>query len=225
MHRIISLSLGILVGITLIMAGCTQTSPQGTEIITTTPANPVSSSGYLESLILTPADLHNNVTLISSREKTRDEVGNVAGDLGWQKAYVAGYRYSGEETVNATEILQTITVYPEQNIPSIITLIEKQEKSDTAMVFSDLQAPAGIPDGKEFRASKITGTVKPTTAAAGDPFIHSPETATNTAGAGKDFVEIMFSKGNILEVIRISGTDPDNETLNTLAQVAYNRLL
>jgi hypothetical protein len=60
--------------------------------------------------------------------------------------------------------------------------------------------------------------------------IREPENV-NLPGSGpvggtarQDFVEIIFSKGDILEVLRMTGPDPDFATLTSLAQEAYNKI-
>ena len=40
----------------------------------------------------------------------------------------------------------------------------------------------------------------------------------------QDFVEIIFSKGDILEVLRITGPGADYLTLASLTQKAYNKI-
>jgi hypothetical protein len=40
----------------------------------------------------------------------------------------------------------------------------------------------------------------------------------------EDFIEIIFSKGDILEIIRLIGTGSDVSTLSHLAQRAYSKI-
>jgi hypothetical protein len=40
----------------------------------------------------------------------------------------------------------------------------------------------------------------------------------------QDFIEIIFSKGDILEIIRLTGPESDFSTLSQLAQKAYNKI-
>jgi hypothetical protein len=40
----------------------------------------------------------------------------------------------------------------------------------------------------------------------------------------QDFIEIIFSKGDILEVLRMTGEGADYETLASLAQKAYAKI-
>ena len=202
----------ILVCSFILAAGCTGRA--GTAV----PATPAPEPIPLESLVLTLSEIPRNFTLTESRAKNSTEVSKLARDLGWQQGYTVRFTRPPEGISGQTEILQTVTRYPAKNIPAIAALAEKQERSDTAMTFSDLSSP-GLGDYSQA----FSGTVNPLT-------IPEPENGS-LPGSGpvgetarQDFVEIIFSKGDILEVLRMTGSDPDFATLTSIAQKAYNKI-
>jgi hypothetical protein len=202
----------ILVSSLILAAGCTGRA--GTAV----PAAPAPESITYESLALTSSEIPQNFTLQESRAKNPAEVSKLARDLGWQQGYVVCFTRPPEGTSGQTEILQTITRYPANNIPAIAVLIEKQERSDNTMIFTSLSSPALGSYSQAF-----SGTVNIL-------IIPEPDNG-NLLGSGpvgetarQDFVEIIFSKGDILEILRMTGPDPDYATLASLTQKAYNRI-
>ncbi len=196
----------------ILTAGCTGRT--GTAVPATTEPAPA----RLESLGLALSEIPENFTLSESRMKNISEVGKVARDLGWQQGYVVRFTCPLNEECGSNEILQTITRYPEKNSPGIAELIEQQERSDSTMIFSNLSSPQL---GSYSRA--FSGTVNT---------LIVPESGDlNPLGSGsaggtarQDFAEIIFSKGEILEVIRMTGPEADYTTLVSLAQKAYSKL-
>jgi hypothetical protein len=202
----------ILVCIFILAAGCTGRTR------TAFPATPEPEPILLESLVLTVSEIPQNFTLTDSRAKNSTEVSKLARDFGWQQGYAVRFTGPPDGISGQTEILQTVTRYPAKNIPAIAALAEKQERSDTAMTFSNLSSP-GLGDYSQA----FSGTVNPLT-------IPEPEDSSILGSvpvretARQDFVEIIFSKGDILEVLRMTGPDPDFATLTSLAQKAYNKI-
>jgi len=196
----------------ILASGCTGRA--GTAV----PATPTPDLITLKSLALTPSEIPQNFTLRESREKNPNEVSKLARDLGWQQGYVVRFTRPDEGTSGQTEILQTVTRYPAKNIPAIAALAEKQERSDNTMIFTNLSSPILGSYSQAF-----AGTVNT---------VMMPETDnSNLFGSGsvggtarQDFVEIIFSKGDILVVLRMSGPDPDYATLASLAEKAYARI-
>jgi hypothetical protein len=172
----------------------------------------------LESLALTPSEFPQNFTLRESRMKNSTEVSKLARDLGWQQGYVVRFTRPPEGISGQIEILQTITRYPAKNIPAIAALAEQQERSDNNMIFTNQSSPALGSYSQAF-----SGTVKPLMTPEPDnsnPFGSGPGGGT----VQQDFVEIIFSKGDILEVLRMTGPGADYSTLTSLAQKAYNKI-
>jgi hypothetical protein len=206
------LIISILVFSLILTAGCT--GHTGTVV----PATPTPAHITLESLVLTPSEVPQNFTLTDRRAKNSTDVSKLARALGWKEGYVVRFSRLMDGEHGSTEILQTISRYPEKNCAGIAELIEQQERADSNMTFSNLSSP-GL--GSYSRA--FSGTVNT---------LIVPESGDlNPLGSGsaggtarQDFVEIIFSKGEILEVIRMTGPEADSTTLVSLAQKAYSKL-
>jgi hypothetical protein len=202
----------ILVCSFILAAGCTGRA------VTAVPATPAPELIPLESLVLTVSEIPQNFTLTESRTKNSTEVSKLARDLGWQQGYTVRFIRPPEGISGQTEILQTVTRYPAKNIPAIAALAQKQEQSDTAMTFSNLSSP-GLGDYSQA----FSGTVNPLTIPEPENG-YLPRSGPVGGTPRQDFVEIIFSKGDILEVLRMTGPDPDYATLASLAQKAYNKI-
>ena len=206
------LIIAILVCSLVLATGCTGLAG------TAAPAPSIPEQITLESLVLTPSEIPQNFTLRESRVKNSTEVSKLARDLGWQQGYVVRFTRPPEGISGQIEILQTVTRYPAKNIPAIAALAEKQERSDNTMIFSNLSSPALGSYSQAFSGTAHT--------------IIIPEPVSgNLPGPGsvegtvqQDFVEIIFSKGDILEVLRMTGEGADYETLASLAQKAYAKI-
>ncbi len=196
----------------ILVSGCTKDS--GTPVH----ASPAPAPVLLEPLGLTLSEVPQNFTLVESRVKNSTEVGELARALGWRNGYVVRFIRPSDGIHGPAEILQTVTWYPAKNIPGITELIEQGDRSDSSMIFSNLSSPAL---GSYSRAFSGTVNIR---------IIPEHET-TNQLVSGhvpeiiqQDFVEIIFSKGNILEVIRMTGREPDFSILTSMAQKAYNKI-
>lgn len=207
-----TLIIAILICSLIFAAGCTGRA--GTAV----PVAPTPAPITLESLVLTQSEVPQNFTLQESRAKNFTDVSKLAQDLGWQQGYVVRFTSPPEGVPGQTEILQTVTLYPAKNIPAIAALAEKQERSDKNMLFSNLSSPAL---GSYSRA--FSGTVN--TLMTPEPDNVNPLGSGSVEGTvQQDFVEIIFSKGDILEVLRMTGPGADYSTLSSLAQKAYNKI-
>jgi hypothetical protein len=196
----------------LFAAGCTGRTG------TTVPVAAEPAPASLESLGLALSEIPQNFTLGESRVKNISEVGKVARDLGWQQGYVIRFTCPLNEECGSNEILQTITRYPEKNSAGIAELIEQQERSDSTMIFSNLSSPEFGSYSRAFSGTVNTSIIPES----GDLNPLGSGSAGGTAR--QDFVEIIFSKGEILEVIRMTGPEADHTTLVSLAQKAYSKL-
>jgi hypothetical protein len=202
----------ILVCFLILAAGCT--------VRNTTTGNPPSKTARLpfESLVLTPSDVPPNFTLVESRAKNVTEVGNLAISLGWQQGYVVRYARSPKGVSGNSEILHTIVLYPEKNIPAIAELIERQERSDSNMTFSNLSSPSLGNYSHAFSGKENLRIINKSD----NVFLLEYDSTRETIQ--QDFIEIIFSKGDILEIIRLTGPESDFSTLSSLAQKAYNKI-
>jgi hypothetical protein len=202
----------ILVCFLLLAAGCTMSDIKGVNTESTPARLP------LELMVLTPLDVPQNFTLVESRAKNATDIGNLALSLGWQQGYAVRYARSPEDGTGSAEILQTIALYPEKNIPAVAELIERQERSDNTMTFSDLSSPSLGNYSHAFSGKETVRMMNKSD----DVFLLEYDSAKVTIQ--QDFIEIIFSKGDILEIIRLTGPGSDFSTLSRLAQKAYNKI-
>jgi hypothetical protein len=202
----------ILVCFCILAAGCTGRDTKTVNSPSTPERLP------LESMVLTSSDVPRNFTLVESRAKNATDVGNLALSLGWQQGYVVRYARSPEGVSGTTEILHTIALYPEKNIPAIAELIERQERSDSNMTFSNISSPSLGNYSHAFSGKENIRIINKSD----NLFLLEYDSAKETIQ--QDFIEIIFSKGDILEIIRLTGTGSDFSTLSHLAQKAYSKI-
>ncbi len=202
----------ILVCFFILAAGCTVRDTQGVN------TEPGPALLPLQSMVLAPSDLPQNFTLVESRAKNATDVGNLALSLGWQQGYSVRYASSPKDGTGSSEILQTIALYPEKNIPAVAELIERQERSDNNMTFSNMSL-LSLGNYSHAFSGKETVRIFNTSE---DVFLLEYGSAKETIQ--QDFVEIIFSKGDILEIIRFTGPGSDFSTLSRLAQKAYSKI-
>ncbi|HVP96027.1 hypothetical protein [Methanoregula sp.] len=213
MQRSLFLILSLLACAFLLGAGCTSTTPSPAS---TTPAATIA----LAPLALTPADIPAGFTLQSAREKSPDEMSSMAKDLGWQEGYVASWTTPANGTAGSTVITQTITVYTAENQSSLVSLVASNEQQQAGLAFSDLPLPATGPDTHALSAAVVNATPASTPAGGFGPLQSGSASTAPTQG----YIEVIFAKGPVLEVVRMTGPGADYATLKTLAETAYAKL-
>jgi hypothetical protein len=197
----------------VLAGGCTQTS--------TTPATaaPSVTTGSIDNLALSSADVPSDFTLAESRAKNQSEISSSARALGWQAGYLV--RFISSQTKTSSEIRQTITQYPATNIKKILLASASGDLATNGMSFSGLPSPGLGNDSLAFQ-----GTVGNTTAGTGGiaqiPTAGQP--ISSHGPADQKFVEILFTKGDIFEVIRMSGEEADYSVLKGIAATAYDKV-
>jgi hypothetical protein len=177
------------------------------------PATPFvpSATNNLSLLALAPAEVPAGFILAESREKKQDEVGGLAREIGWDGGYVIRYTRPEEESGNPTVILQSIAVYPEENLPAIIARVENQDRAGFNRTGPGLTLQNLGPDSRGFSAHML-------------PAVSVPGNATGMSETEADVVEIIFSRGTVFEVIRMSGPGTDVAILKSLAETAYRKI-
>jgi hypothetical protein len=218
MHLRFLLIAGFIVCTVLSAAGCMAPSYPAAQVPPVTTALPNASTA-LAPFSLVPADLPSGFTLAEAREKNSSEVTGLALDLGWQAGYVVRYSAPLGSNAGITGIVQTLAVYPAKNIPGVISAIAQQDASGAGYMFASLPLPMSGGDSRAFRATAINAT---TTAVTGNPLTGTTGGAVSLAA--QNFVEGIFTKGNYLDVIRLSGPSPDYGLLLNLSVTAYQRL-
>jgi hypothetical protein len=194
----------------IMIAGCMQAAPPAEA-----PGEPISS---LSDFALLASDAPANYTLVESRVKTVDEMGDLAKSLGWQGGFVVRFAGMTDNPSGATEIIQTITIYPEKRMPEIVTLVDTNDRADPELVITTLPSPDLGENSHAFIGR------------AGSQIVMRGNSDNPLAPASRqgqvrqDRVEIIFARGPTLEVIKMTGPDADYATLSALAEKAYAKL-
>jgi len=212
MQRSSFLGLALVACAALFSAGCI--SSPGTQAAPV-PAAPVQVANVsLAPLALAPADVPSGYTLISSRQKPAGEMGTLAKDLGWQQGYVTVY--SLNDTTGPSAITQTITVYAGKNMSDLVSLVYITERQEKGLNFTNLPLPATGPDTRAFVATAANATPSST---ATEVAVLASEPGATTPSEG--YIEVIFAKGQVFEVIRMTGPGAQYDTLKALAETAY----
>jgi len=200
---------GILIAGMVVFAGCTRegSSPS----VAATPASP---SPALSTSALAAADAPANFTLAESRVKTPDEVANRAKDLGWEDGYLV--KFSGTAD-GQTAITQNLVTYPAASIPVIMRTIESEAMGETGRVFTPLPSPGLGESSYAFSGKADTRSASPQN---GNPL----QIVTPGTGQKPDMVEIIFTKGSTIEILRMEGPGTDYAILRNLSGTAWARL-
>jgi hypothetical protein len=197
----------------LLAAGCTHSTPSPV---------PPAAGPVLADLALTPADLPPGFTLAESRAKNSSDVGTLARQLGWQGGYVVRYSGTSPDGGRQTAIVQSIAVYPAGTVPDIVTIVDKQDQSDTDLNYTEIRSGVPGDHGTGFygRASAPV-LVKATNV---NPLVPGPENQDVETLAKDNIAEVIFSRGTTFEVISITGPGADVATVTALAQKAYAKI-
>lgn len=143
-------------------------------------------------------------------------------ELGWQGGHVVRFVHPAENGTAASEIVQTVTLYPAKNIPDVIAIAETQGRSSGDMSYTDIPV-TGL--GNYARAfSGQTGSpvmAKPTDA---NPVMAGLNKNEVPIASRSNFTEILFSKGDTFEVFVVTGDSPDAALLTDLARTAYAKI-
>jgi hypothetical protein len=88
-------------------------------------------------------------------------------------------------------------------IPAVAELIERQDRTASTMIYSNLSSPGPGSYSRAF-SGKVNPLIIPEPGNQ-NPLVSGPSEET----IQQDFVEIIFSKCNILEVLRMTGPGAD----------------
>ena len=206
----------IFAGTAVFTAGCTQgTGPvlPATPIPVTTP--------HLQDLALNPADVPACFSLTEQSVKSPRDVGQLAKDLGWQEGYVVTYTCPAKGN-KPTVILQSIAVYPAENMPGIVSMVDEQDRS-AGNIYEDLSFPDQGSAMRGFYAkaneTQASGQSPGTYLVSGGREV--PET---NAVSGSDVTEIIFYRGTYFEVLRMTGSGTNATILRDMALKASAKI-
>ncbi len=215
--RILLVSLVICAAI--FCAGCTQNQSVQAPVTSVIGSAPVIN---LSQLALTQSDVPQNFTLVESKAKTSQDVSKIALELGWQDGYVARFTSPALGGMGENEIVQSIAIYQERTIKDVIGMAEQQGRSDTDLAYTDIPVQGlGVNARAFFGKASAQILLKPTQA---NPLIVGANKNEVQAVFKNEVGQIIFSKGNTFEVIRVTGPSVDTALLVNLAQKAYAKI-
>jgi len=208
----------VLIIAAIVCAGCTQSTRPGVVVptpVTVTQVNPA-------ALSLSPSDVPLDFTLTENRTKVSSDMGSVAMGMGWQGGQITRYTSLALDGKAGYEIAHSIAIYPAGSMPDIIAIAEKQARSDRDILYTDL-AVQGLGD-RARGFSGIASAQQPARTAVENPVLAGRDDTNVQAGIKTNFSEIIFSKGDTFEVVKITGPFPDTALLVNLSQKAYAKI-
>lgn len=211
------LILAILLCGALAVAGCTS----GTK----TPPPVTATAISLPSIALDRTDLPEGYVLTMSKVKDVSDVSPLAQSLGWRSGYVAQYTKS---VAPGTVILHSLAGYSEGNMPDVVDYVNKADRTCSDLNYFDIVV-TGVGDNSRAFIGHIPNqeqvpviTIAPAAGPLSDVAVSKE--GTNTVTCGQGYLEIIFTKGNVLEVIRFSGPVTDDKEAIAIAQKAYSKI-
>jgi hypothetical protein len=202
----------------ILTTGCTQgTAPA----VTATPVP--AAAPDLRALALDPADLPACFSLSEEQVKTPGDVGSLARDLGWQEGYVVTFTCPAQGTGEPTVILHSLAVYPVNNIPGIVAMVDSQDRSGSGLVYENLTFPGREAEMRGFYGR--AGSGKAGNASTGSsPVTGAQAGSGNRTTTRSDMAEIIISRGTTFEVLRMNGPMTNATLLGELARAALAKV-
>jgi hypothetical protein len=209
------LIIAILLCLLVLATGCTGCT--GTAV----PAPTTSERITLESLVLTPSELPQNLTLRESRVKNSTEVSKLARDLGWEAGYEVIYTYSAEGA-EPTVLVHSLAVYPANNVLGIAALVDRQDRP-AGFLYENISDP-----DQRFYISGFSAKVSSTETSAVSPgsFVIAGGKNVSAAASGTtgDFAEFIVFRGKVFEVLKMTGPQENTTLLHDLARKAAEKI-
>ena len=167
------------------------------------PSNPEIKLSTIEpsEMALQSDELPENYQIKERSEQVKSDVVKSALDLGWKKGYIVKFVQVDLNNLEVTSIEQGISIYPIENINKTLSLQRVESTKYTAnnsYTIDDLSNPN---IGDQSQAYRIT----------------------NKIDNSKSYA-IDFTKQDVFESLRMSGTFTDYEILKELAQTAAEKI-
>jgi len=167
------------------------------------PSNPEIKLSTIEpsEMALQSDELPENYQIKERSEQVKSDVVKSALDLGWKKGYIVKFVQVDLNNLEVTSIEQGISIYPIENINKSLSLQRDESTKYTAnnsYTIDDLSNPN---IGDQSQAYRIT----------------------NKLDNSKSYA-IDFTKQDVFESLRMSGTFTDYEILKELAQTAAEKI-
>jgi len=168
-----------------------------------TPSNPEIKLSTIEpsEMALQSDELPENYQIKERSEQVKSDVVKSALDLGWKKGYIVKFVQVDLNNLEVTSIEQDISIYPIENINKTLSLQRVESTKYTAnnsYTIDDLSNPN---IGDQSQAYRIT----------------------NKIDNSKSYA-IDFTKQDVFESLRMSGTFTDYEILKELAKTAAEKI-
>jgi len=168
-----------------------------------TPSNPEIKLSTIEpsEMALQSDELPENYQIKERSEQVKSDVVKSALDLGWKKGYIVKFVQVDLNNLEVTSIEQDISIYPIENINKTLSLQRVESTKYTAnnsYTIDDLSNPN---IGDQSQAYRIT----------------------NKIDNSKSYA-IDFTKQDVFESLRMSGTFTDYEMLKELAKTAAEKI-
>jgi hypothetical protein len=206
-----------LVSAVVITVGCTQEMDSAASQVMPVPA----VTPNLPDLALSQADVPACFSLSERHEKKTGEVGPLAKDLGWQAGYVVAYTCPGNGP-EPTVIVHSLAVYPAGNMPGISSMAEKQDRT-AGIVYEELIFPGNNATLRGFYGN--TSGTQASGVSPGSYVINGgrnvPETNTMS---GSTMAEIIFYRGTVFEVLKMTGPGTDIPLLRQMTEKALSKI-
>ena len=177
------------------MAGCTTSQAPATPTVTQQKLSTLEPS----QMIVEPAEVPANFTLVEKYERNVSDMNDWALNTGWKKGYGVYYETTGQD---AQGLQQVISIYPAENItlivPQTVRGIKNWSVEDSNVTVEELP----IPDVGDFsRALQISEK--------NDPI---------------NVYMIAFVKYDVYEELYVNGTAKDYDTLIQIAETAAAKI-
>lgn len=199
------------------VAGCTQGAGPAPGSVPAPVATP-----DLPALALAPADLPSCYAVTERSLKSPADVGSLARQLGWQAGYTVRYTCPTDGS-EPTVLIHSLAIYPAENIPAIAAMVDAQDRSGAECTWENLTFPAYGPSMRGFYGTPVDAAETPV--APGNYVISSGnETAPRTTEPAGDIAEIIFHRGMVFEVMRMSGPGTNLTLIEDLAARAYGEI-
>lgn len=206
----------ILIATSFFIAGCTQ-GPGPVPMVTPAPV----TGSPLQDLAISTADLPACFSLADQNVKSYTDVGKLAKDLGWQAGYVATYTCPAEGS-DPTIIVHSLAVYPDYSMSGIAVMVDEQDRTPGFLYENLSFQDQGIPVRGFYGKS---GGIQDSVIAPVTYFVNGghdgTEIHTDTRG---EVAEIIFYRGNVFEVLKMTGPKTNVTLLWDLAQKASAKI-
>ena len=167
------------------------------------PSNPEIKLSTIEpsEMALQSDELPENYQIKERSEQVKSDVVKSALDLGWKKGYIVKFVQVDLNNLEVTSIEQDISIYPIENINKSLSLQRVESTKYTANNSNRIDDLSNPNIGDQSQAYRIT----------------------NKSDNSKSYA-IDFTKQDVFESLRMSGTFTDYEMLKELAQTAAEKI-